>query len=82
MRPRYACRALNRRTRQLRDEAGVVERFGVLPRSILDYLALVGDSPMATRDRRMGAKSAAAVLARYRHLEGLPPIGGNGRSTR
>src|SRR5262249_52509418 len=35
---------LNRRTRELRDEAGVVARFGVPPESIPDYLALVGDS--------------------------------------
>jgi len=35
---------LNRRTRAIRDEAGVVEKFGVLPESIPDYLALVGDA--------------------------------------
>ena len=64
---------LNRRTRQIRDEAGVVEKFGVLPQSIPDYLALVGDSADGYPGLRgWGAKSAAAVLARYRHLEEIP----------
>ena len=64
---------LNRRTRQVRDEAGVVEKFGVPPQSIPDYLALVGDSADGYPGLRgWGAKSAAAVLARYRHLEGIP----------
>jgi 5'-3' exonuclease len=65
---------LNRRTRQVRDEAGVVEKFGVPPQSIPDYLALVGDSADGYPGLRgWGAKSAAAVLARYRHLESIPP---------
>src|SRR5688572_22586317 len=64
---------LNRRTRQVRDEAGVVEKFGVLPQSIPDYLALVGDSADGYPGLRgWGAKSAAAVLARYGHLEAIP----------
>lgn len=64
---------LNRRTRQVRDEAGVVEKFGVPPQSIPDYLALVGDSADGYPGLRgWGAKSAAAVLARYRHLESIP----------
>jgi len=65
---------LNRRTRVIRDEAGVVEKFGVTPASIPDYLALVGDAadgyPGLTG---WGAKSAAAVLARFGHLESIPP---------
>jgi 5'-3' exonuclease len=64
---------LNRRTRQVRDEAGVVEKFGVPPQSIPDYLALVGDAADGYPGLRgWGAKSAAAVLARYRHLESIP----------
>lgn len=60
------------------DEDGVVERSGVPPVSIPDLLALVGD----TADRipglpGFGAKSAAAVLSRYGHLEDIPPDGGD-----
>ena len=63
----------NRRTRAMRDEAGVVARFGVSPASIPDYLALVGDSADGYPGLPgWGAKSAAAVLARYRHLESIP----------
>ncbi len=64
---------LNRRTRELRDEAGVVARFGVPPSSIPDYLALVGDSADGYPGLDgWGAKSAAAVLARFGHLEAIP----------
>lgn len=64
---------LNRRTRQIRDEADVVAKFGVAPESIPDYLALVGDSADGYPGLPgWGAKSAAAVLARYRHLEAIP----------
>ena len=64
---------LIRRTRTIGDEAGVVAKFGVRPESIPDYLALVGDD----RDGYpglpgWGAKSTAAVLARYVHLESIP----------
>ena len=55
------------------DEAGVVARFGVPPASIPDYLALVGDSADGFPGiPGWGAKSAAAVLARYRRLEDVP----------
>lgn len=55
------------------DEAGVVAKFGVSPRSIPDWLALVGDSADGIPGiPRWGAKSAAAVLARYGHLEQIP----------
>ena len=65
---------LNRRTRELRDEAGVVKRFGVLPPSIPDYLALVGDASDGYPGLAgWGPKSAAAVLARFGHLEAIPP---------
>jgi 5'-3' exonuclease len=57
----------------IRDEGGVVERFGVPPVSIPDYLALVGDSSDGYPGLPgWGAKSAAALLARYGHLEAIP----------
>ncbi len=61
---------LNRRTRTTIDEAGVVAKFGVPPASIPDYLALVGDAADGYPGLRgWGAKSAAAVLAKFGHLE-------------
>jgi 5'-3' exonuclease len=64
---------LNRRTRELRDEAGVVTKFGVTPASIPDYLALVGDASDGYPGLRgWGPKSTAAVLARFGHLEAIP----------
>jgi 5'-3' exonuclease len=64
---------LNRRTNEVRDEAGVVAKFGVRPASIPDYLALVGDSADGYPGLPgWGAKSAAAVLARFEHIEHIP----------
>jgi 5'-3' exonuclease len=64
---------MDRRANTVRNEAGVVERFGVPPASIPDLLALVGDSSDGYPGvKGWGAKSAAAVLARYLHLEGIP----------
>jgi 5'-3' exonuclease len=64
---------LNRRTRIVRDEAGVRAKFGVSPASIPDYLALVGDSADGYPGLPgWGEKSAAAVLARFQHLEDIP----------
>jgi 5'-3' exonuclease len=64
---------LNRRTRTTCDEAGVIEKFGVPPASIPDYLALVGDAADGYPGLRgWGAKSSAAVLARFLHLESVP----------
>ena len=64
---------MDRRTRTVRDEAGVIARFGVPPTSIPDYLALVGDAADGYPGLPgWGAKSAAAVLARYHHLEAIP----------
>ncbi len=64
---------LNRRTRVTLDEAGVSEKFGVSPQSIPDYLALVGDSADGYPGLKgWGAKSAAAVLGKFRHLESIP----------
>jgi 5'-3' exonuclease len=64
---------LNRRTRTFFDEAGVMAKFGVPPASIPDYLALVGDAADGFPGLPgWGAKSAAAVLAKYGHLEAIP----------
>lgn len=67
---------MNRRARSLQDESGVIAKFGVLPKSIPDYLALVGDAADGFPGlQRWGAKSAGAVLARYLHLEDIPKDG-------
>jgi len=64
---------MNRRARTVSDEAGVIAKFGVAPASIPDYLALVGDASDGYPGLQgWGAKSAAAVLARYGHLEAIP----------
>ena len=64
---------MDRRARSIRNEAGVIEKFGVPPASIPDYLALVGDSADGFPGLKgWGAKSAAAVLAKYGHLEAIP----------
>jgi 5'-3' exonuclease len=64
---------LDRRRDILRDEAGVVARFGVKPQSIPDYLAVVGDSADGFPGvQGWGAKAAALVLSQYPHLEDIP----------
>jgi 5'-3' exonuclease len=64
---------LIRRTRVTLDETGVIRKFGVLPASIPDYLALVGDAADGYPGLRgWGAKSTAAVLAKFRHIECVP----------
>lgn len=64
---------LNRRTRVTHDEAGVIQKFGVSPISIPDYLALVGDASDGYPGLSgWGAKSSAAVLCRFAHLESIP----------
>jgi 5'-3' exonuclease len=64
---------LNRRTRVTLDEPGVIQKFGVSPKSIPDYLALVGDSADGYPGLRgWGAKSSAAVLSKFGHLESIP----------
>jgi 5'-3' exonuclease len=61
------------RTRAIRDEAGVIAKFGIRPESIPDYLALVGDAADGYPGLRgWGAKSTAAVLAKFGHLESIP----------
>ena len=63
----------DRRKRLIRDEAGVIAKFGVVPTSIPDYLALVGDTADGYPGLRgWGAKSSAAVLSRYGKLEDIP----------
>jgi 5'-3' exonuclease len=66
---------LDRRTREVRDASGVRQKFGVAPKSIPDWLALAGDSADGFPGLPgWGAKSAAAVLARYEHLEHIPTL--------
>ena len=63
----------DRRHRVLRDEEGVVDKFGVRPASIPDYLALVGDSADGFPGiPGWGTKSTSTVLAHYGHLEAIP----------
>ncbi len=65
--------AWDRRRQIVLDEAGVEAKFGVLPESIPDYLALVGDAADGLPGVfGWGRKSAAAVLAHYRHIEAIP----------
>jgi 5'-3' exonuclease len=65
---------LNRRTRVTLDEAGIVQKFGIAPASIPDYLALVGDAADGYPGLPgWGAKSSAAVLAKFLHIESIPP---------
>jgi len=64
---------MNRRTRTTLDETGIIAKFGVPPASIPDYLALVGDAADGYPGLAgWGAKSTAAVLARFGHLEAIP----------
>jgi len=63
----------DRRREIVTDESGVVEKFGVSPESIPDWLAVVGDSADGYPGvPGWGAKSASAVLSQYRHLEAIP----------
>lgn len=64
---------LDRRREILRDEAGVVAKFGVKPESIPDYLAVVGDSADGYPGLSgWGAKAASLTLSQYPHLESIP----------
>jgi 5'-3' exonuclease len=64
---------LDRRKDLVRDEAGVVEKFGVKPESIPDYLAVVGDTADGFPGLKgWGEKAAALVLSQYPHLEDIP----------
>ncbi|MFV1990870.1 MAG: 5'-3' exonuclease H3TH domain-containing protein [Acidimicrobiales bacterium] len=67
----------DRRKDVVYDENGVFEKFGVEPASIPDYLALVGDAADGFPGLKgWGAKSTSTVLARYKHLENIPPAPG------
>ena len=64
---------LDRRRRRVLDEVAVKAKFGVLPESIPDWLALVGDDADGYPGLpQWGPKTAAAVLSRYRRLEDIP----------
>ncbi len=64
---------VDRRGGHIRDESGVKMKFGVVPESIPDYLALVGDSADGYPGiRGWGPKSAAALMSRYGHLADVP----------
>ena len=64
---------LDRRREILRDEAGVIEKFGVRSQSIPDYLAVVGDSADGYPGiAGWGLKAATLVLSQYPHLEDIP----------
>jgi 5'-3' exonuclease len=70
----------DRRRDVIIDEAGVVEKFGVSPQSIPDWLALVGDSADGYPGiPGWGAKSASAVLSHYQHVESIPDDPGRWR---
>ena len=63
----------DRRRDIILDEPGVLEKFGVRPHSIPDWLALVGDSADGYPGiPGWGAKSTSAVLSRYEHIEKIP----------
>jgi 5'-3' exonuclease len=64
---------MDRRREIVRDEAGVITKFGVKPESIPDYLAVVGDSADGYPGiKGWGAKGAAQVFSIYPHLEDIP----------
>src|SRR5579864_3071770 len=64
----------DRRGGVIRDEAGVIQKFGVPPASIPDYLALVGDAADGYPGLKgWGAKSSSVILAKFAHLELIPP---------
>ena len=55
------------------NEKGVIEKFGVSPESIPDFLALMGDSADGYPGiQGWGEKSTSTVLAKYKHIESIP----------
>ncbi|MGZ8708687.1 MAG: 5'-3' exonuclease [Thermoanaerobaculia bacterium] len=65
---------VDRKSGQVRDEQGVHAKFGVAPAFIPDYLALVGDAADGYPGiPRIGAKSAASLIARHGAIESFPP---------
>jgi len=72
---------VDRKSGKVRGHDGVREKFGVAPESIPDYLALVGDAADGYPGLAgFGAKSAAAVLSRFMHIESIPADGGEWRA--
>jgi 5'-3' exonuclease len=68
----------DRRKGEIVDEAAVLLKFGVGPASIADYLALVGDSADGYPGLAgWGAKSAAAVLAKFGSITEIPASSGD-----
>jgi 5'-3' exonuclease len=68
----------DRRKREIIDRDAVIAKFGVPPESIADYLALVGDSADGYPGLPgWGAKSAAAVLAKFGSIDAIPPSSGD-----
>jgi 5'-3' exonuclease len=67
----------DRRREIILDEKGVIEKFGVKPQSIPDWLALVGDAADGFPGiPGWGAKSASAVISRYEHIDSIPDDAG------
>ncbi len=65
---------LDRMRHLLLDEEGVIEKFGVPPASIPDWLALVGDTADGIPGiPRWGEKASSALLARFGRIEDIPP---------
>src|SRR5260370_27151452 len=65
---------VDRKSGKVRDAAGVQQKFAVTPKSIPDYLALVGDAADGYPGLPgFGAKSPAPVLARFLHIAEIPP---------
>ncbi|MDX1417031.1 MAG: 5'-3' exonuclease H3TH domain-containing protein [Candidatus Promineifilaceae bacterium] len=63
----------DRRREIVYDEAAVIEKYGVKPGSIPDYLALVGDTADGIPGiPAWGAKTAASMLAKFKHIEQIP----------
>src|SRR5205814_5525283 len=65
---------IDRRKNEIRNEAAIVAKFGVAPKFIPDYLALVGDSADGYPGiKGLGARTAATLLNRHGHIEEFPP---------
>jgi 5'-3' exonuclease len=64
---------LDRRRKKILNEQGVIAKFGVSPKSIPDYLAMVGDTADGYPGiDGWGAISASRVLMKFKHIEHIP----------
>lgn len=64
---------IDQRRNVIRNEAGVIEKFGVAPKFIPDYLALVGDAADGYPGiKGLGAKTTASLINRFGHIEDFP----------